>query len=230
MISRYLTINSIDRTNGTPSSFSIPIKNGLSYQTCQLILAQIPNTYYNITNYNNGIVINDVLVKMTPGNYNLDEFFNAFVNLHPSFISISYDDIISKVTITLDAPSSGFEFPSTGSMHSVIGFEQNYSASGITHISKNPPSLAKMVLYIDVDHLSSNHASSFLDSGANVFVVANNVNKNEIILYNEKTNFEQKVNCKNKSDIIYNLTIKVKNQFNEIVQGLADWSCILSFY
>lgn len=229
MISRYLTINSIDRIYGDPSSFSISIKNGLSYQTCQLICAQIPNTYYNITNYNNAITVNDSIVKMTPGNYNLDEFFNEFVNLHPAIISISYNDITCKVTITLDAPGSGFEFPNN-SMHSVIGFEQNYSSSGITHISNGPPSLAKMVLYIDIDHLSSNHTSSYLDSGVNVFVVANNVNKNEIILYNEKTNFEQKVNCKNKSEIIYNLTIKLKNQFNEIIQGASDWSAVLSFY
>jgi hypothetical protein len=230
MISRYLTINSIDRNSGSPSSFTIDIKNGLQYQTCQLIMAQIPNTYYNITNNNNGITVNDTICRLTPGNYNLDEFFNAFINLHPSIIGISYNDITCKVTVTLDAPGSGFEFPSSGSMYSVIGFLQNYSASGITHTSINPPSLAKHVLYIDIDHLSSNHTSSFLNSGVNVFEVQNNVNKNEMILYNEKSSFNQIVNCKNKSEIIYNLTIKVKDQFNQIVQGLADWSIILSFY
>jgi hypothetical protein len=232
MKNRYLTINSIDRENigDTPSSFSISIKNGLQYQTCQLIMAQIPNTYYNITNNNNGITINDVICRMVPGNYNLDEFFNAFINLHPSIVGISYDDIICKITVTLDAPGSGFEFPSSGSMHSVIGFLQNYSASGVTHLSIFPPSLAKHILYIDIDHLSSNHTSSFLNSGVNVFEVQNNVNKNEMILYNEKTNFKQIVNCKNTSQIIYNLTIKLKNQFNEICTGASDWSMILSFY
>lgn len=230
MISRYLTINSIDRTTGSPSNFTIDVKNGLTYQTCQLIMAQIPNTYYNITNNNNGITINDVICRLQPGNYNLDEFFNAFINLHPAIQGISYNDITCKVTITLDLPGSGFEFPDSGSIHSVIGFDENYSASGVSHISINPPSLAKHVLYIDIDHLSSNHTSSFLNSGVNVFEVQNNVNKNEMILYNEKSSFKQIVNCKNKSEIIYNLTIKVKDQFNQIVQGLADWSIILSFY
>ena len=231
MISRYLTINSIDRTTGSPSNFTIDVKNGLTYSTCKLIMCQIPNTYFNITNNNNGITINDTICRLVQGNYNLDEFFNAFINLHPSIVGISYDDILCKVTVTLDAPGSGFEFPSSGSMHSVIGFDQNYSsASGITHTSKYPPSLAKHILYIDIDLISSNHTSSFLNSGANVFALQNNVNKNEMILYNEKTNFEQIVNCKNKSEIIYNLTIKLKNQFNEICTGASDWSMILSFY
>ena len=117
-----------------------------------------------------------------------------------------------------------------GSINFVIGFDKNYNSSAITHTSVNPPSLAKHVLYIDIDQLSSNHTSSFINSTSNVFEVPNNVNKNEIIFYNEKTNFRQSVNCKSNSEIIYNLSVKIKDQFNQIVTGLSDFSLILAFY
>lgn len=229
MISRYLTINSIDRNSGNPSNFQINIHNGLSYKTCRLVMAQIPNTYYNITDYNNGILINSVLKKLTPGNYNLDEFFQAFINIDSSIQSISYDDTICKIIITCTS-STNISFPTNGSINFVIGFDKNYNSSAITHTSVNPPSLAKHVLYIDIDQLSSNHTSSFINSTSNVFEVPNNVNKNEIIFYNEKTNFRQSVNCKSNSEIIYNLSVKIKDQFNQIVTGLSDFSLILAFY
>ena len=83
MINRYLTINSIDRqSDQTPSNFTINIRTGLQYKTCKLILAQIPNTYFNITDYNNKIIINGVTKSMSPGNYNLTEFFTAFININ----------------------------------------------------------------------------------------------------------------------------------------------------
>lgn len=230
MINRYLTINSIDRQSyESPSEFSINIKGGLKYQTARLILAQLPNTYYNVTNTNNKIKIGVNTYSMTPGNYNLNEFFTAFVNLAEVIQDIAFDDTLGVVTITL-TQSLNISFPSSGSMHNILGFQQDYSSTGITHNSSFPASLAKHVLYINISDFASNHTSSYHQHGGSTFIVANNVNKNDIIMYNERTNFKQQINCRNSDEMIYTLYIRVTDQYGNTCQQLAEWSCLISFY
>jgi hypothetical protein len=230
MIKRYLTINSIDRKDGSPSNFNINIKDGIKYNTCKLIMCQIPNTYYNITNNNNGILINGTLKNITPGNYNLDEFFNEFSNnLDPVIVSIGYNDSQGILTFTTSS-SVNISFPSFGSLHSVLGFPNIYNTTSNSFSSSYPPSLAKHILFIDIDTLSNNHSTSYEYSSSNTFSVANNVNKNEIIFFNEKTNFKQSINCRHPSEVIHNISIKIRDQYNQIVSGLGEWTLILSFY
>ena len=113
-------------------------------------------------------------------------------------------------------------------MYYILGFPPDYNQSFGIRNSSFPPSLAKFNLFIEIDHLSSNHTTHAI-SGLFIFEIPNNVNKNKIILYN-KTHFKQATNCKLNGETLYNLVIRVKNQYNEIVQGLADWSMILAFY
>lgn len=225
---RYLTIISSERTTGTTSDFNISVRHGIKYNNCMLIMAMIPNTYYNITDMNNGILLDEVLYTMPNGNYNLDEFFNAFINLSPLITAITYDDIIGKITITC-SPSTFLSFPINGSMHSVLGFDRTYSDNLTTHISTYPPSLSKYNLYIEIDQLSSNHTTTNNISGSYTYEITNNANKNDILQYYYKTHYPQISNCKNHSDTMYNLNIKLKNQYNEILQGLAEWTIILCF-
>lgn len=231
MHNRYLTINSIDRQSyETPSDFSINIKGGLKYQTARLILAQIPNTYYNITSFNNKIIINGSTKSMTPGNYNLTEFFTEFAtNLDPSITGVTFNDTTGIVNFTLSS-SLSVSFPSSGSMHSVLGFPSDYNTTANSHNSTFPPALGKHLLYINISDFASNVTSSYHQHGGSTFIVANNVNKNDIIMYNERTNFKQQINCRNIDELIYTLYIRVTDQFGNTCQQLSEWSCVISFY
>lgn len=229
MIKRYLSIHSTDRKSGTPSNFYIDIKDGIKFSSCELLLAQIPNTYYNVTDNNNKININGSLKTVGPGNYNLDELFNVVRLLDDSISDVTFNDVTGVVTILTTGPIN-ISFPSEGSLNFILGFPIEYNQTVDTHNSSFPPSLAKHVLYIDVDRFSSNHSSSLQYSTSFTFSVPNNVNKNDVISYNEKTNFKQAINCRNSNEIIYNVNIRIRDQYNQIVSGLSEWSCLLSFY
>jgi hypothetical protein len=225
-IKRYLTIQSIDRDNGSPESFEIRLRQPITYKTCQLINANIPNTYFNVTEDNNTIYIDETLCTMPEGNYNLDEFFAEFVNLHPRISTINFDDTLGQLTIVCTQVTTIY----FGTMYSILGFDKNYNDDLINHVSLYPVSLAKHILYIDISEISSNHVSSFINNTA-VFAISNNVNKNEIIQYNERTNFKQMVNCRhNDNEIIHTLTIKLRDQYNRIIKGCGEWNLILAFY
>jgi hypothetical protein len=228
---RYLTISSQERdpSSNSPADFFCSVRQGINFKHCMLIMSLIPNTYYNITNNNNGILINTILRKVTPGNYNLDELFNEFITIDSNILGITYDDTLSIVTITVNAGTQ-ISFPSTGSINYVLGFPASYNQTAASHISSFPPSLAKFNLYIEIDQLSSNHTTTNAISGLFTYEVPNNVNKNEIIQYYNKTHYNQVSNCKSNGEVLYNLVVKVKNQYNEIVSGLADWTCVLCFY
>lgn len=229
-MSRYLTINSVDRASyESPSEFKIKIKNGLNQHKAKLIFAQIPNTYYNVTNNNNKIIINGVTRSLTPGNYNLDEFFDVFSNnLDVLITGITFNDVLGVVTFTLSS-SLNIQFPLSGSMHSILGFSNSYNQTASSHSSLYPPSLSKHLLYIDINEFSGGHTSSNISLGSTSFTIPNNVNKNEIIMYNEKTNFNQEINCKSSTDYIYELYIQVKDFNNNPTIGLGEWSCVIQF-
>lgn len=228
---RYLTINSIDRENfETTSNFSIKVTNGLLFNSAKLIFCQIPNTYYNITESNNKIIINNFTVEMTPGNYNLDEFFNEFSNNIDETISgISFNDVSGILNFTL-TNNLNVRFPSSGSMHSVLGFPKNYNVTSNSHNSSFPPSLAKHIVYLDVSEFSSNHGTSDEQSGSFTWAINNNVNKNDIILFNEKTNYNQIINCKDYNKYVYKISVKVKDINNQIVQGLGEFVALIQFF
>ena len=151
---KYLVINSIDRISGTPSSFTLQLAYGVMFSFAELISFRIPNTFYNITSNNNSILIGSTMYALTPGCYNLNELFNALVNLVPSFQSIAYDDVVGKTTITANS-SISLSFP-VGYLNRILGFPDNYSSTGTSFISTNPPFLASYQMFIEIDKLSSN--------------------------------------------------------------------------
>src|SRR5260221_1687540 len=76
-MNKLLTINSINRRNGTSTNFYIQINKPIKFNHISLESAQIPVTFYNINSSNNSFNINegagDTLITINPGSYNISD-------------------------------------------------------------------------------------------------------------------------------------------------------------
>jgi hypothetical protein len=223
---KYLTINSVERIHGTPSDFIVQLRHPIRENQIELIECFIPNTFYNITDNNNGININGNTILITPGNYNLDELFEQIVNDIEPISSLTFDDTLSQLTI--NSSNITVSFPDVNSIHSVLGFPQNYNVTGTTFISSYGPSLTYYNVYIEINELSSNHMTTNPFYHAPTFIVSNSVNKNSIIPFYQKSQYDQFAMKKDNSQILQNLTIRLKNQFGSVLIGVGEWSMVLS--
>ena len=228
---RYLNILSQDRTSDidTTSNFKLNLLPSLKAKQCELIQCLIPNNYYNITSSNNGILINSTLYSVTAGCYNLTEFFQAFVNIVPNVSNIVFNDIAGNVTITTSV-SCTLSFPNYGSINKVLGFIDGYSSTGTSFVSSFSPSLAQYPIYIYINELSSNVKLTTNNIASPTFVITNNVNKNDIIQWYENSQYKQAIDVKCNTESLSTLTIILRDQYGNQLQGLAEWSALLMFY
>lgn len=228
---KYFVINSIDRIDklGTPSDISVKLPFGTKFNHAQLINFKMANTYFNINDNNNKLVVNNVGYTLTKGNYNLDELFTALVNLVPVFDSISYDDVIAKVTIvTVGAVVVPLNFISR--LNRVLGFPDDYNQTGASFISTNPPYLSHNLLYAEIDKFSTNFTSTNDMYKSPSFLIDNNVNKNDLISYSQNSQYEQLINLQNNDLSFYNLSIKLKDHNGHVLEGCSEWTMLLKLF
>ena len=225
---KYLVINSIDRISGTPSSFTLQLAYGVMFSFAELISFRIPNTFYNITSNNNSILIGSTMYALTPGCYNLNELFNALVNLVPSFQSIAYDDVVGKTTITANS-SISLSFP-VGYLNRILGFPDNYSSTGTSFISTNPPFLASYQMFIEIDKLSSNFITSNKNYRSPTFVIDNNANKNDMIIYSQNSQYDQQILRQDNQTMLHELNIRLVDAFGQLIQQSPEWTLTLKLF
>lgn len=231
MYKKYLTIKSSERYQGSPADFVIHCKHSFVFDKVELIQCIIPNTYYNITSSNNTILFNGTPSSIIPGSYSLSELINYMITVFSEFIqNIVLNPTTNLLTITGVPASSPFtiSFPNSGSLNSVLGFPSNYSVNSNTFTSSYPPSISELALYIEIGELSSNHLTTNPYFSSQTFLITNNKNKNELIEYYANTHFHQIVTKKINNEVLYTLTVKVKNSFGNIVLGLGEWSLTIA--
>lgn len=237
-VKNFLIINSNERINSyeTPeigdSIFELPHffigpKQLKGDQYCKLVKFQIANTFYNVTNANNILIINGSNVVIPEGNYTFTELFNYMTNNIAQIANVQYNDITCKLTIDLLNPADTLAFPSYGSANNLLGFEQSYNAVGISHVSARPPSVVDLEIFIEIEGMSSQYISSntkmrFMPT----FVIPNNTNKNSFNSYYEKTHYSQISKVMN---LPRQFRIRLKNQYNEILKCCSDYTLIISF-
>jgi len=226
---KYLVINSIDRTNGSSASFSLQLPYGIIFSYAELITFRIPNTFYNITSYNNLVGVNNTVYALTPGCYNLDELFSALVNLIPNFQSITYDDIVGKTTITTNT-SVTINFTVGGYLNRVLGFPDNYTSTSSSFVSSSPPFLAYYQLYIEIDKLSTNFMTSNLLYRSPTFIIDNNVNKNNMITFSQNSQYDQKVIMQDTQIMLHELNITLKDNFGQVLQQCPEFEMTLKLF
>lgn len=220
-----LYINSVNRTRGSPSDFSIKLNYGVCFDKCKLQSLNMFNTFYNITLKNNTLLINGNVRNIQAGNYTLSELISAltFVLSTDNLNTILYDTSNSKLFITFTV-STRLSF-GDNSINQVIGFDSTYDVDTFNHVSIAPPNLSTDI-FIELSEVNSNQMSNNNFSSYN-FVVSNNANKGGIITHTEKTNYLLSSCPQSIKKEIYNIDIKVKNYQGEILQGCSEWTMLL---
>jgi len=231
---KYLVINSIDRTNGTAASFTLQLPYGIMFSYAELINFRIPNTFYNITTYNNQIGVQvspspETVYALTPGCYNLDELFSALVNLVPQFQSITYDDIVGQTTITAST-SITIDFTVGGYLNRVLGFPDGYFSTGTSFVSTNPPFLAYYQMYIEINMLSSNFMTSNVNYRSPTFIIDNNVNKNDMIVFSQNSQYNQTIILQENQSMMHELSIRLIDNFGHVLQQSPEWEMTLKLF
>ena len=232
---RYLVINSIDRNNttDTPANFQINLPYGITYNCCELIQFNIANSFYNITTNNNTLILNGTSFSVPPGCYNSDELFTAIGNFE-YIESITYNSISAQTVINIVTGPAGpgnitLTFPSTGSIHAILGFPHSYNQTGTVFNSINALSLANFNIYMETDLLSSNVMTSNSYKHP-CWVLPNNGNKGDILTFNEMSQYKLFLTSNNANNIIYNLSIYLKDQYGSILQGCSEFTMVLRFF
>jgi hypothetical protein len=62
------------------------------------------------------------------------------------------------------------------------------------------------------------------------FIITNNVNKGYISTYTQMSQYDQKVNIRDNTQSLFNLSIKLKDQFGQLLQGASEWSMTIKFF
>lgn len=227
----YIIINSDERINPdsevSDAIYQLPHGfKGRKKDYCKLIKFQLANTFYNVTTSNNTFIYNGGNILIDEGNYNLSELFTWLVT-NTAIVSISYNDITCKVTITLPNPADTLAFPTINSAHGLFGFNQSYNAAGVSHVGVRPPAVFDLEIFMEIEGMSSQYITtnpkmSFMPT----FIIPNNVNKNNFNLFYEKTHFSQ---ISKVMELSKQFRIRLKNQKNELLKCCSDYTLIISF-
>jgi len=225
---KYLLINSNDREQGTPSDFKIKLPYAIPFKCCELIYCMVANTFYNITDANNKIIIDNITYAIPQGNYNLDEFLFTFQLTIETVQAITFNDNTGQLVITMPAVGANISFPSVGSIAYVLGFSNDYNATTVYHTSTNTPSLIDTEFFIDVQELSGNFMTTSNTYLSPTFCIPNNTNKNDLNVYYKHSQYPQHALVRD--DKLQWLNIRLKNQYGEILKNASEWSFLLEFY
>lgn len=222
---KFVHISSIDRlANETPSKFTIFLQMSVKCSKCRLIEACIPNSYYNITNSNNGIKFGSVLYQIRPGSYDLAQLLAQLQTTCTFITSVVFDDVNCYLVITTST-SQTMSFPATGSLNNVLGFPITYNSTGTLFYGSNSPSVDQFSVFIEIDELSNSMLTSNFKNST--FVISNNVNKNGIIYYYQQSQFDQAITPRQPDYPIQTLHVSVKDIYGNICVGLTEWSLLL---
>lgn len=227
---KYIVINSKDKTDYSlsNSNFNTRFAYDIPLKYCKLLYCCIPNTFYNITNRNNGIDINTEITYIEPGSYSLYELIDEIKSELPIFSDITYNSITQKLEFT-SSNSITLSFPETNSIASVLGFPNNYTNTGTSFISSQPPNLTNNNIYIEVQELKNNYMNTNNIYRNQTFVIPVVSNKEDYIIYNSENDFPQYVECFTQAEHIYNLHIRLKDYDGYDLINVAHWSMILIF-
>lgn len=226
---KYIVINSKDKNTYSlsNSSFCVNFAYDIPFKYAKLLYVNIPNTFYNIHENNNSLIVGGVTSQVAEGCYSLYELIDQLLAQFPIFTQIIYNSITQKLEFTASA-STSLSFPSTNSIHEVLGFGNNYNVTSTSFISQVPPNISINNIYIEIDQLKNNYMNTNNIYRNQTFVIPNNANKEDYIIY-DKINFPQFVHCYNEYERIYNLNVKLMDHNGNELKNVANWTMVLIF-
>ena len=159
----------VESTSGRHGSFGVTLGTAIRPHNknvemrVAMVHTSIPHSFFYVNAANNKFKIDDTDMQIPLGNYSnarlsavLETLTGTTVTYNGAINRFLFKSLISNFTIT---------FPSSGSAHRLLGFDQSYSkAASTTHISTNGVDLMNGMRYVFVHcnlafgHVVASHA------------------------------------------------------------------------
>lgn len=208
-------------SNTTSANCKITLNKKISANCAELSYFMCPNTFYNITAQNNTFLLDAATITIDAGCYNLTQLTTELLTLLPAGANILYNDVLNKIELvflenhTLDFSISRF--------YLCLGFEPRAYLAALSFISTFPPKIYQTLIYIE-----SNLANNIVnDLGYHCsFAVPITCNKGEMIQFHNRTMFSSRPKVKDNE--IRNITIILKDEYGNVLQGAGDFTLVLA--
>ena len=204
----------------------INCKRKSSEMRVSLVNGQFPNSFYQINNSNNTIIINSVIYVFPNGNYNINNFISTWYNIIGNTWILSFSSITNKLTFSFTSSfmiTDVFHslFPVIGLVPGVIyrSVGNSLSAPSCVNFSGLPR------LLISSSSFSLNSKTSYDSAMGNIIAsVPNNTIQNGIIHYTNYTNYKSIFQNSELSSIC----IIIQDDFENFIDfNNLDWSLTL---
>lgn len=220
----HILVNSINRDNKTDiaSRATIQLKNAIKAECAELSYFSMPNTWYNITSYNNTFLFDGGTITIPAGSYDLNQLLAQVQSLLTGS-TIAYNDVLNLVNITF-AGAHTLDF-SVSPAYLLLGFLPQAYSSATSFTSSNPPKIYTSILFIKTN-LGSNMVSE--KGNHSTFIVPVNVNKGELLQFYNRSQFSIRPKVNNND--LYTLNIVLVDEFEQPLQGCGDFVALIAVY
>lgn len=221
----HVYINSLNRTNKTSlaSNATIQLNKAIKAECAELSFFAMPNTWYNVTSYNNTFKLDASTITIPAGCYDLNQLLTQIQSLLPPSTSIAYNDVLNLVNITYTSAHT-MDF-SISNAYILLGFLPQVYPSATSFTSSNPPKIYTSILLIRTN-LGSNMVS---DKGYHSsFIVPVNVNKGELLQFYNRSQFSIRPKVNNND--IKTIDIILYDEYEQPLQGCGDFTAIIAIY
>ena len=135
-----VVIDSRDRNTAlfpTPAQYEVMLQDDIDEVTSvELCMAQVPLMAYNVSQYNNFIVVNGTQFAVPVGNYDGTSLASALSDL--TGLTVTYNAIADNLTFF--SSTGAFTINGTGTINKMLGFSagKDYSTVGLIHVLTAP--------------------------------------------------------------------------------------------
>lgn len=210
----------VSKTNSNPFQCSILLGNRhRALRNARLTNAQIPLGFYNIRSPYNTLTITSTPYTVTPGWYTLASLTSALSSLTSLTWTANSNNTVTVAlsSATLVVPT-GISYPSLAQL---LGFTNSQTLTGT--IKSQNPAIVNFDTYLNI-WIENIGQSSLEPSQITYKVPLNNVTNN-VVYFNQNSNFSQEVNVTDRNARVDRLNITVLDRFGNIVDNNGlDWS------
>ena len=182
--------------------------------------AVIPSSFYNINSSNNKIKIGSTIFSITEGNYNINDLITA-INTQTNtalLVSLSYNSITNKTTITNNGGTSQVITLSSSTLLWVLGFERQYTITLTTLTSSTSPNCVNLLniprLFIRSSAIDAGNYSDETESQDVLAVIPNTACINGVIHYTNYNGIKHLVELQNLSNFDIFITDDERNEID----------------
>lgn len=218
-------INSLNRTNksSSPSNATVQLNKAIKADCAELSFFSMPNTWYNVTSYNNTFLLDAATITIPAGCYDLNQLLAEVLSLLPAGTTIAYNDVLNAVNITFLAAHT-LDFTVSNS-YILLGYLPQAYGAALSFTSTNPPKIYTTILLVKTN-LGSNMVS---DKGYHSsFIVPVNVNKGELLQFYNRSQFSIRPKVNNKD--IKTIDIVLMDEHEQLLQGCGDFAAVIAVY